>query len=323
MSFAKIAEYSCIVADPPWAFGDKLPGKTRGAVKNYTVMSVDGICALGRWRGSEPLDDKTPPFLAMCGKRFAIADDCLLFLWRVSSQVEEAYSVCRAWGFVPKSEIVWLKTTGAKSKGAPRDPRTPFVRGSDTSEAAAESVADSVEAMRALVFEAICASGEHGRTCDAIERRMAMLHQTASARVRDLALMGVIKDSGKRRKTRSGRLAVVWVKAPLGSGQQPPAKISHAAQKLVFGMGRYVRNCHESCIIAARGKAASIVQSHSVRSVFYAPVREHSQKPEEFFRLVEELAPGPRLELFAREPRPGWTTAGDEIGVLKTLRDGG
>jgi N6-adenosine-specific RNA methylase IME4 len=41
----------------------------------------------------------------------SIADDALLFLWRVASQVEEAYSVVRAWGFVPKTEIVWLKQT--------------------------------------------------------------------------------------------------------------------------------------------------------------------------------------------------------------------
>jgi N6-adenosine-specific RNA methylase IME4 len=35
----------------------------------------------------------------------------VLFLWRVSSMVEEAYQVCRAWGFVPKSEIVWVKSS--------------------------------------------------------------------------------------------------------------------------------------------------------------------------------------------------------------------
>lgn len=226
MSFAKIAEYSCIVADPPWAFGDKLPGKTRGAVKNYTVMSVDGVCALGRWRGSEPLDDKTPPFLAMCGKRFAIADDCLLFLWRVSSQVEEAYSVCRAWGFVPKSEIVWIKTT---------------------------------QPMREIY---------------------------------DL-------------KDRTQLVAVL--------------------PKLAFGMGRYTRASHETCIIAARGKATRLVQSKSERSVFFAPRGEHSEKPAALYEIVERLV-GPdakKLELFARAPRPGWTTAGDEIGVLKTSRDGG
>jgi N6-adenosine-specific RNA methylase IME4 len=82
--------YRVVCADPAWSFGDKLPGKSRGAEKNYRVMSVDDICNI-----------VLPP----------IADDALLFLWRVSSQVEEAYRVVRAWGFVPKTEIVWEKLT--------------------------------------------------------------------------------------------------------------------------------------------------------------------------------------------------------------------
>ena len=82
--------FRVITADPPWSFGDKLPGNTRGAEKNYQVLSVDQVCAF-----------TLPP----------IADDALLFLWRVSSQVEEANRVVRAWGFVPKTEIVWVKKT--------------------------------------------------------------------------------------------------------------------------------------------------------------------------------------------------------------------
>ena len=82
--------FKVICADCPWSFGDKLPGKSRGAEKNYAVMSIEDICNF-------PL----PP----------IADDAYLFMWRVSSQVEEAYRVVRAWGFVPKSEIIWRKLT--------------------------------------------------------------------------------------------------------------------------------------------------------------------------------------------------------------------
>ncbi len=83
-------KYHVIVADPPWKFGDRLPGKSRGAAKNYDVMTTREICRIA-----------LPP----------IADDAYLFLWRVSSMVEEAYQVVRMWGFVPKSEIVWEKVT--------------------------------------------------------------------------------------------------------------------------------------------------------------------------------------------------------------------
>ena len=41
--------------------------------------------------------------------------------------------------------------------------------------------------------------------------------------------------------------------------------------------------------------------------------REHSRKPEAFYDLIERCSPGPRLELFARYHRDGWTQWGDEL----------
>lgn len=88
--------FTTVVADPPWPFGDKLPGPSRGAEKNYTVMSVADLCSLGLG--------------PQCGLP-PIAPDARLFLWRVASMQEEALQVMRAWGFVPKAEIVWRKLT--------------------------------------------------------------------------------------------------------------------------------------------------------------------------------------------------------------------
>ena len=82
--------YGVLVADPPWSFDDKLPGPGRGAEKHYSVLTLEGIKAF------------TLP---------EMNDDSYLFLWRVASQVEEAYQVVRAWGFTPKTEIVWNKLT--------------------------------------------------------------------------------------------------------------------------------------------------------------------------------------------------------------------
>ncbi len=84
----------------------------------------------------------------------------------------------------------------------------PHVKDSDTSLAAAESMAETGRQVREKVFRHITLSG--GSTCDEIELALNMRHQTASARVRELALTGRIRDSGNRRKTRSGRQAVVW-----------------------------------------------------------------------------------------------------------------
>ena len=88
--------------------------------------------------------------------------------------------------------------------------RPPFVRYSDTSEEAADSIEYDTSRLRVIVFRFIQAR-QLGATCDECEVALDMRHQTASARVRELYLRGVITDSGLRRKTRSGRNAVVWV----------------------------------------------------------------------------------------------------------------
>jgi len=46
---------------------------------------------------------------------------------------------------------------------------------------------------------------------------------------------------------------------------------------------------------------------------FTWPRRKHSEKPHEFQTLIEAVNPGPRLELFARRNRPGWTCWGNEV----------
>jgi N6-adenosine-specific RNA methylase IME4 len=47
----------------------------------------------------------------------------------------------------------------------------------------------------------------------------------------------------------------------------------------------------------------------------------HSRKPEAFLDLVEQVSPGPYLELFARRQRLGWDTWGDE--ALEHVEMGG
>lgn len=48
------------------------------------------------------------------------------------------------------------------------------------------------------------------------------------------------------------------------------------------------------------------------RSHFDWPRGAHSTKPEAFLDLVEQVSPGPYLEMFARRNRLGWDTWGDE-----------
>jgi N6-adenosine-specific RNA methylase IME4 len=86
-----------------------------------------------------------------------------------------------------------------------------------------------------------------------------------------------------------------------------------------FGLGRYVRAAHEVCLIATRGQAAP--ECRSIRSIFSARVRAHSQKPEAFYQIVECLYPrSPKFELFARTIRPGWVQHGNQLGALPLER---
>jgi N6-adenosine-specific RNA methylase IME4 len=78
-----------------------------------------------------------------------------------------------------------------------------------------------------------------------------------------------------------------------------------------FGMGPYLRNQTEHLLLGVRGSAP--VLFHGQGTWFYAPLQEHSHKPEEQYAVIERCSPGPYLELFARRPRPGWHVWGNEV----------
>lgn len=170
--------FKVLVSDPPWQLSDKLPGPKRGAASHYQCLSLTDLCTF-----------EIP----------TMADDSVLFLWRLSSMPDEALRVARAWGYRPHSELIWrkLSKTGAK---------------------------------------------EH------------------------------------------------------------------------FGMGRIVRGAHEPCLICVRGKPK--IRSKRIRSLFSAPVGQHSEKPALFYSLVEELSEGPYAEMFARKHRAGWSCFGNQVGLL-------
>ena len=77
------------------------------------------------------------------------------------------------------------------------------------------------------------------------------------------------------------------------------------------GVGHYLRNNTEHCILAARGKP--LVPKDKPLSTWYEwPRTAHSQKPDAFYDLVESVSPGPYLEMFARRVRLGWQGWGEE-----------
>ena len=76
-----------------------------------------------------------------------------------------------------------------------------------------------------------------------------------------------------------------------------------------YGMGNWTRACGEICLLATIGKPKRV--SAAVHSVIEAPWQGHSVKPDEVYNRIERLCGDvPRVELFARRPRKGWTSIG-------------
>jgi N6-adenosine-specific RNA methylase IME4 len=84
-----------------------------------------------------------------------------------------------------------------------------------------------------------------------------------------------------------------------------------------LGLGYYVRNRHELLLIATRGDFRCPQPANRPSSVIEAPRREHSRKPDETYEIIERMYPElPKIELFARQERPGWRQWGNEVAVV-------
>jgi N6-adenosine-specific RNA methylase IME4 len=87
-----------------------------------------------------------------------------------------------------------------------------------------------------------------------------------------------------------------------------------------LGLGYFVRNQHELLLVATRGDMPSPSPANRPASVISAPRREHSRKPDEAYALIEQMYPElPKIELFARQTRPGWQAWGNEVRAEKAL----
>lgn len=84
-----------------------------------------------------------------------------------------------------------------------------------------------------------------------------------------------------------------------------------------------IRFGHEYLLWLYRGKMRPIAfaERGKIHSVFAERAKKHSQKPEISFEIIERLYPYERkLELYARRPREGWDSWGNEIdNIQKSL----
>lgn len=79
------------------------------------------------------------------------------------------------------------------------------------------------------------------------------------------------------------------------------------------GVGFYFRNVTELLLFGVRGKnARTLAPGRSQVNLLATRKREHSRKPDEQYKIIEDCSWGPRLELFSRGTRDGWTVWGNQ-----------
>jgi N6-adenosine-specific RNA methylase IME4 len=86
--------------------------------------------------------------------------------------------------------------------------------------------------------------------------------------------------------------------------------------KEVIGPGYFFRQQHELLLLAARGSPPAPAPSDRVASVIRSRRGAHSEKPQLVYEIIERMYPAlPKLELFARGRREGWSAWGNQAAA--------
>lgn len=117
---------------------------------------------------------------------------------------------------------------------------------------------------------------------------------------------------------------ITWVKVKKGQGRSEiepvPDQMNQGTQEkhiieeadVRMGMGHSWRGATEHCLFGVRGRQPALV--HNLHNVIIAEQGRHSEKPRAFYEKVEQISPGPYLDIFARgQGRLNWTGWGDEV----------
>jgi hypothetical protein len=85
----------------------------------------------------------------------------------------------------------------------------PSVSHSETSQAAARQIKKRVGPLHLVIIKFLT-DNPHGATDEEMQIRIPMPANTERPRRRELELLGRVADSGRRKLTSTGRMAVVW-----------------------------------------------------------------------------------------------------------------
>jgi N6-adenosine-specific RNA methylase IME4 len=106
-------------------------------------------------------------------------------------------------------------------------------------------------------------------------------------------------------------LGFTWIKLKQGASE----RLFLDMHDLAMGPGFTTRKNAEFCVIGKRGR--SVRQDKGVHEVILERVREHSRKPDAFYKRIRSyVGSAPICELFARERRDGIDGWGNQLGMF-------
>ena len=95
------------------------------------------------------------------------------------------------------------------------------------------------------------------------------------------------------------KTVITWAKVKSDDPTSPSMKVGH-----------WYRSATEHAIFATRGSVPRRGPAEFSTLLMHPRIKEHSVKPDAFLDMVEQVSPGPYVELFCRRPRFGWDSWG-------------
>lgn len=218
--------------------------------------------------------------LPVKGMATNVDQDAHLYLWTTSRYLRHAFDIARAWGFHYAATLVWCKQPRGFSVGG--------------------IFQNNVE------FCLFCRWPKVTRRADVlnVSTRLADLAERAGITRRDVdAHIGTSDMAG-------------WWLSRIETRCAVPTDDQWNRLR-AFIPGADVLDEDVRRLNAVKGTLPPKPFEKATSRWYEWPRGEHSAKPEAFLDLVEQVSPGPYVELFARAPRLGWDSWGHgyEIGA--------
>lgn len=201
--------------------------------------------------------------------------DAHLYLWTTSRYLPDSFGVARAWGFHYVAALVWCKRSRGFSTGG--------------------RFQNNVE------FVLFCVRPKVTTRPDVLRLTTALAD---AAEARGISRADVDEHMG------TSDMGGWWL-SRIETRCACPTDEQWPKLRDLLGIGTELDGLVRE-INARKGTERTQTKQQVLGRWFTWSRGAHSAKPEAFMDMVEQVSPGPRLELFARRQRLGWDTWGNE-----------